>query len=55
MVELLGEVNFPGIYPLGENETLGDILRRAGGLKESAFADGALFIREELRLREAEQ
>tara|TARA_B100000686_G_scaffold183654_1_gene190525 strand:+ start:34 stop:1503 length:1470 start_codon:yes stop_codon:yes gene_type:complete len=55
VVELIGEVNFPGIYPLVEGETLRGVLERAGGLTEAAFPDGVLFIREELIEREAEQ
>jgi len=55
VVELVGELIFPGIYPLREGETLMDVLTRAGGLTEFAFPEGAIFIREELQAREAEQ
>ena len=30
-IELLGELKFPGIYALKENETLLDVINRAGG------------------------
>ena len=55
VVELVGEVNFPGLYPLLEGETLKDVLERAGGFTDRAFPDGVLFIREELVQREADQ
>ncbi len=35
-VEVSGEVNKAGNYPYAENMTIGDLLLRAGGLKESA-------------------
>jgi protein involved in polysaccharide export with SLBB domain len=54
-VELVGEVQFPGVYPFKRGETLADVLSRAGGLTEYAFADGAIFTREELQRREQEQ
>jgi len=36
-VEIFGEVRRPGRYPLAANMTLGDLIFRAGGLKESAY------------------
>ncbi len=54
-VELLGEVKFPGKYPIRRGESLGSVLDRAGGLTEFAFPEGAVFLREELREREREQ
>jgi protein involved in polysaccharide export with SLBB domain len=50
-----GEVRFPGTYPIKRGETLSSILRRAGGLTDLAFAEGAIFTRESLREREAAQ
>ena len=50
-----GEVRFPGTYPIKRGETLSSILRRAGGLTDLAFAEGAVFTRESLREREAAQ
>ncbi len=54
-VEILGEVKFPGKYPIRRGESLTSVLERAGGLTEFAFPEGAIFLREELRLREKEQ
>jgi protein involved in polysaccharide export with SLBB domain len=45
-VSIEGEVLYPGTYTLsGKNERLSDIINRAGGLKSSAFAEGAVLIR----------
>jgi len=54
-VTLTGEFMFPGTYPIEEGETLLSVIRRAGGLRNSAFVKGAFFSREQLRLREIEQ
>jgi protein involved in polysaccharide export with SLBB domain len=54
-IEVAGEVRFPGKYPIHQGETISSVLQRAGGLTELAFADGAVFIREELKRREKEQ
>jgi polysaccharide biosynthesis/export protein len=54
-VTLLGEVRFPGIYPIQRGETLRSVLARAGGLTDLAFTEGSIFIREELQKREQEQ
>jgi protein involved in polysaccharide export with SLBB domain len=54
-IYLGGEVRFPGTYPLHEDETLASVLRRAGGFTHVAFPEGAVFIREELKKREADQ
>jgi len=54
-VSLDGEVTFPGEYRIRQGETLSQLLERAGGLTDSAFAEGAIFLRESLRLREQEQ
>ena len=54
-IEIIGEVNFPGTYPIKIGETLHDIINRAGGLTDRAFPDGAVFSRENLRVKEDEQ
>lgn len=54
-VTLEGEVMFPGEYRIRQGETLGQLLQRAGGLTDEAFANGAIFLRESLRLREQQQ
>jgi polysaccharide biosynthesis/export protein len=54
-IEVVGEVRFPGKYPIHQGETLHTVLLRAGGFTEFAFPEGAVFVREELRKREREQ
>ena len=43
-----GEVKFPGIYRIQKGETLANVIRRAGGLTEDAFALGTVFTRESI-------
>jgi polysaccharide export outer membrane protein len=52
---LSGEIRYPGRYPIHRGETLSSALQRAGGITDLAFDQGAVFIREELKLREKEQ
>jgi polysaccharide export outer membrane protein len=54
-VVLTGELRHPGRYPIRRGETLSSALRRAGGLTDLAFDEGAVFIREELKQREKDQ
>ncbi|MGI9234481.1 MAG: SLBB domain-containing protein [Woeseiaceae bacterium] len=54
-VTLEGEVRFPGAYRVRQGETLGELLQRAGGLTDAAFAEGAIFLRETLKEQEQEQ
>jgi polysaccharide biosynthesis/export protein len=54
-VTLLGEVRFPGTYPIQRGETLRSVLGRAGGLTALSFPEGAVFTRVELQQREQEQ
>lgn len=54
-VEIRGEVKFPGRYPIHRGETLRSLMARAGGLTDLAFAEGAVFTREELKEREKKQ
>lgn len=54
-VEVRGEVKFPGRYPIHRGETLRSVMERAGGLTDLAFAEGAVFTREELKVREKKQ
>ena len=45
-VTLVGEVRFPGVYTLsGRDESVVDLIERAGGLTATAFADGASMFR----------
>ena len=54
-VVLKGEVRFPGVYPILRGETLSSVVRRAGGMTDLAFDEGAVFLRTELKAREKEQ
>jgi protein involved in polysaccharide export with SLBB domain len=54
-VTLLGEVRFPGVYPIQRGETLRSVLDRAGGLTSLAFPSGSVFTRVELKEREQQQ
>jgi len=46
-----GEVKFPGAYSLiKEKETLGELIERAGGLKNEAFPQGITFLRDSLKI-----
>jgi protein involved in polysaccharide export with SLBB domain len=55
VIEVLGEVRFPGKYPIHQGETLHSVLVRAGGFNDVSFPEGAVFIREELKKREKDQ
>lgn len=45
-VVIAGEVRFPGTYALTtKGERLSDLVRRAGGLTDQAYADGVAFFR----------
>lgn len=54
-VKLQGEVTFPGEYRVRRGETLAEVMQRAGGLTDDAFPEGAVFLRESIREKEAEQ
>jgi polysaccharide export outer membrane protein len=54
-ITLAGELRHPGRFPIHHGETLSSALKRAGGLTDIAFDEGAVFIREELKQREKEQ
>ena len=54
-MQLRGEVRFPGTYRVQKGESLTNVLRRAGGLTDAAFAEGSVFLRETLREQEQEQ
>ncbi len=52
-IEILGEVEFPGIYSIARGERLSDVIKRAGGLTDMGYAKGAVFVRESVRQRES--
>ncbi|MCC5795202.1 MAG: SLBB domain-containing protein [Chromatiales bacterium] len=55
VIELGGEVRFPGVYPFSPGETLASVIERAGGLTDLADPRAAIFTRQTLRDREREQ
>lgn len=52
VVELVGEVRFPGRYPIIRGEKLSHVIQRAGGLTEAAYARASVFLRQSVRERE---
>ncbi|HEY9069122.1 MAG TPA: SLBB domain-containing protein [Candidatus Ozemobacteraceae bacterium] len=56
VVILKGEVKRPGPYALrSRNETLEDLIERAGGLTDDAFPEGAIFMRKVSNIADEEQ
>jgi protein involved in polysaccharide export with SLBB domain len=53
-VTVKGEVRSPGIYAARKGERLSSILRRAGGLTQDAFLQGAVFTRMSVQKRQQE-
>ena len=54
-VTILGEVKYPGRYTLSGNETLYDVILKAGGYTERAFPKGLILIRESAKRLQQEQ
>ena len=54
-ITVSGEVRFPGVYMIQQGETLSDVVERAGGLTAKAFADGAVFTREDIAKLETQR
>ena len=52
-VEIEGEVTYPGSYGLQEGERLSSVLRRANGFRSTAYPDGSVLVR--LQVRELEE
>jgi protein involved in polysaccharide export with SLBB domain len=48
-VVIEGEVTYPGSYGLQEGERLSSVLRRAGGLRGTAYANGAVLVRTQVK------
>jgi protein involved in polysaccharide export with SLBB domain len=48
-VILDGEVTYPGSYGLQQGERLSSVLRRAGGLRDTAYPAGAILIRTQVK------
>lgn len=51
-ISLTGEIRRPGTYVIAKDETLSDVIARAGGLTQFADPKAAIFLREELRRNE---
>jgi protein involved in polysaccharide export with SLBB domain len=54
-VVLKGEVKFPGTYSIQKGETLRSVLARAGGLTAEAAPKSAIFTRESVKKKEAQE
>ena len=52
VVTVSGEVMRPGEYVIARNETIHDVIERAGGLTLVAYPLGAVFARETLKIQE---
>jgi len=48
-VTIKGQVKFPGSYGFQEGERLSSVLRRAGGMRDTAYPEGAVLVREQVR------
>jgi protein involved in polysaccharide export with SLBB domain len=55
LVELRGEVRFPGKYLFRRGETLSQVVSRAGGLTSMAHVEAAVFTRESLKRQEVQR
>lgn len=51
-VSLTGEVKHPGRYDLMPGDTLGSLIKRAGGISDHAYPSGAIFSRRAERVAE---
>jgi polysaccharide export outer membrane protein len=54
-IEIRGEVYYPGTYVISSGDTLSEIIRRAGGLTELGFPEGAVFTRQTAAQQEIER
>lgn len=52
VVEIRGEVKFPGRYNIHRGETLSQLITRVGGFTEYAYLPSAVFVRESVRQQE---
>ena len=55
IVDIGGEVLFPGQYEVSVGETISDVVRRAGGITQRAYPLGTVFMRDDLRRKEQKQ
>ena len=54
-VVLRGQIVYPGTYMIFEGETLGGLIKRAGGFRSDAYLPAAVFTRESVRKLERER
>ena len=54
-VKITGEVFFEGEYPIAENETIAELITRAGGIKSSGSIEAAIFQRQSIKESEEER
>ncbi|RPA38342.1 SLBB domain-containing protein [Shewanella frigidimarina] len=52
VIEIKGEVKFPGTYNIRRGEKLSDVIARAGGFTDFAYPSASVFVRESVRLQE---
>ena len=55
VVNISGEVHFPGEYPISQNETFTSLVKRAGGFKDNSGIKNTFFQRRSLIESELEQ
>jgi len=55
VVELKGQVCFPGKYTIQTGEKLSSVIQRAGGFTNEAFVNAAVFTRESIRKNQVRQ
>lgn len=48
LAEVVGEVKYPGVYPLGKSANIDELIEAAGGLLESAYLSNAELTRSEI-------
>lgn len=48
-ITLLGEVMHPGTYGIEDGERLSSVIKRAGGFRSSAYVDGSVMVRRQVR------
>lgn len=51
-VNILGAIDYPGVYTLEPNTTLKELYKLVGNFKKEAFLDGIIFTRESIRDRQ---
>jgi protein involved in polysaccharide export with SLBB domain len=54
-VVLRGQIVYPGTYMIFEGETLGDLIKRAGGFRPDAYLPASVFTRESVRKLERDR